>query len=121
MIKIQAMPLVIPSDSELVTGSLRGNRDAFRQIVERYKTLICSVAYCATGNLSQSEDLAQETFVTAWGKLSLLREPSKLRGWLCGITRHRTQKYWDRAGRELTYNAAPLADALAAPSPEELP
>jgi RNA polymerase sigma factor (sigma-70 family) len=121
MIKIEAMPSARPSDSELVTGSLRGNRDAFRQIVERYKTLVCSVAYCATGNLSQSEDLAQETFVTAWGKLGLLREPAKLRGWLCGIARHRTQKYWNRAGHELTHNAAPLEDASGIPSPEALP
>jgi len=34
-----------------------------------------------------SEDLAQETFVTAWQRLASLREPAKLRAWLCGINR----------------------------------
>ena len=115
------MPQAKPSDAELVTGSLGGNRDAFRQIVERYKTLVCSVAYCATGNVSQSEDLAQETFITAWGSLRLLREPEKLRSWLCGITRHRTQKYWYRTGRQPIHHAAPLEDAHNAPAPEPLP
>ena len=109
------------SDAELVTGSLGGNREAFRQIVERYQTLICSVAYGATGNVSQSEDLAQETFITAWGNLRLLREPGKLRAWLCGIVRHRSQKYWGRAGREVMQHAAPLAAAEHAPAPEALP
>jgi hypothetical protein len=37
-----------PDDAELVTESQSGNRDAFRQIVERYQTLISTPAYCAT-------------------------------------------------------------------------
>jgi DNA-directed RNA polymerase specialized sigma24 family protein len=49
------------SDSELVTLSLAGDRDAFGRIVTRYQTLLCSLAYSATGRFSQSEDLAQET------------------------------------------------------------
>ncbi len=43
------------TDSELVAQSLAGRRDAFRQIVERYQTLICSLAYSATGSLARSE------------------------------------------------------------------
>ena len=61
-----------------MTESLTGNREAFGQIVTRYQTLICSLAYSATGSFSQSQDLAQETFVTAWKKLSELREPGKI-------------------------------------------
>lgn len=50
--------------------------------------MVCSVAYSACGNLSRSEDLAQETFVAAWQNGGELREPSKLRAWLCGIVRN---------------------------------
>jgi DNA-directed RNA polymerase specialized sigma24 family protein len=67
------------NDAELVGESLSGNRNAFEQIVSRYQSLVCSLAYSATGSLSQSEDLAQETFVTAWKQLADLREPGKLR------------------------------------------
>ncbi len=77
--KLEVMPAVELSDADLVAESLRGDRDAFGKIVERYQTLIASLAYCATGDVSQSEDLAQETFVTAWKKLAELREPAKLR------------------------------------------
>lgn len=75
------------SDAELVMASLGGDRDAFGQIVERYQRLLCSLAYSALGNLSESEDVAQEAFVTAWQKLSDLKDPAKLRPWLCGIVR----------------------------------
>jgi hypothetical protein len=51
--------------------------------------VICSLAYSGTGSLSQSEDLAQETFIAAWKQLAHLREPCKLRSWLWGIARNR--------------------------------
>lgn len=76
-------------DDQLVAQSLGGNRDAFGKIVSRYQSLICSLAYSATGSLGQSEDLAQETFITAWKHLRQLREKQKLRAWLCGIARNR--------------------------------
>lgn len=76
------------SDEQLWQQSRAGNREAFGRIVERYQSLVCSLAYSAAGSLSRSEDLAQETFVTAWQRLDELREPSKLRAWLCGIVRN---------------------------------
>src|SRR5271168_2585360 len=87
MITTQTMPATANSDVQLVEWSLTGDRDAFRKIVERYQSLVCSITYNATGSLTLSEDLAQETFVAAWKQLSELREPSLLRAWLCGITR----------------------------------
>lgn len=64
--KTEAMHAVESSDAELVALSLGGDREAFARIVEKYQTLIASLAYSATGNLSRSEDLTQETFVAAW-------------------------------------------------------
>jgi RNA polymerase sigma factor (sigma-70 family) len=82
-----AAPIHVP-DEQLWQQSRAGNREAFRHIVERYQSLVCSLAYSASGSLSRSEDLAQETFVTAWQRLGDLREPAKLRAWLCGIVRN---------------------------------
>ena len=87
------------ADAELVIQTREGNREAFGQIVSRYQTLICSLAYSATGSLGQSEDLAQETFITAWKHLRHLREPGKLRAWLCGIARNRISNCLRREGR----------------------
>jgi RNA polymerase sigma factor (sigma-70 family) len=73
------------SDAALVAACLAGEREAFVHIVQRYQSLVCAVAYNATGRLSLSEDIAQDTFVRAWKRLAELREPEKLRGWLCTI------------------------------------
>ena len=103
-------------DPALVNASRNGDREAFAQIVTRYQALIASVAYSGTGNLAQSEDIAQETFVTAWKQLNALREPGKLRSWLCGIARCLIGKALRRDGREPTHAAEPLefADEPAA-------
>ncbi len=76
------------SDEQLWQLACEGDREAFGRIVERYRTLVCSIAYSACGVLGTSEDMAQETFITAWHRLKDLREPGKLRQWLCGIVRN---------------------------------
>src|SRR5271168_5646207 len=121
MITIKVNSLVENNDAELVNGTLAGNRDAFGQIVSRYQSLICSLACSATGSLGQSEDLAQETFITAWKHLRHLRERQKLRSWLCGIARNRINNFLRREGREPIREALPLEDAAENHSPEPLP
>lgn len=65
MLYHESMGFANGDDPALVNASLNGDREAFAQIVTRYQALIASVAYSGTGNLAQSEDIAQETFVTA--------------------------------------------------------
>jgi len=117
----KAMPVAASNDAELVGESLTGNRDAFEQIVARYQSLICSLAYSATGSLNQSEDLAQETFVAAWKQLADLREPGKLRAWLCGIARNLIHNFLRRQGREPSHQAESLEQISESHSLEPLP
>jgi RNA polymerase sigma factor (sigma-70 family) len=121
MMTTKIMPATANNDAELVAGTLAGNRDAFSQIVARYQSLICSLAYSATGSLGQSEDLAQETFITAWKQLGHLREHDKLRSWLCGIARNRINNFLRREGREPNHQAEPIEEAIESHSPEPLP
>ena len=109
------------TDATLVSASLAGNKDAFAEIVSRYQSLICSLAYSATGNLSHSEDLAQETFITAWRSLARLREPAGLRSWLCGIARNCINTSLRRAGREPIHSAEPLDVVSESPESQPLP
>ena len=48
---MNAVPLTVMSDDQLWQRSRDGDREAFGQIVERYQSLICSLAYSACGNL----------------------------------------------------------------------
>ena len=88
------------ADEDLVLASLGGDREAFGHIVERYQRLLCSLAYSAVGNLSESEDIAQEAFITAWQKMSDLKDPAKLRPWLCGIVRFKASRSRRKDARE---------------------
>ena len=115
------MSVAANNDADLVSASLAGNREAFGQIVARYQSLVCSLAYNATGSLSQSEDLAQETFVAAWKQLSGLREPEKLRSWLCGIARNLINSAARRHGREPSHAAESLDEISESHSPEPQP
>lgn len=116
-----SMDVTEANDAELVAASLGGSRDAFRRIVERYQTLICSLAYCATGSVSQSQDMAQETFLAAWRDLAALREPEKLKAWLCRIARNRIYKGHRRAGGDLVAHAMPLEAGQEVPALQALP
>jgi RNA polymerase sigma factor (sigma-70 family) len=75
-------------DSALVADCLKGSRDAFRVLVERYQSLITALLYSRCGNLAQSEDLAQETFLAAWKSLATLQDAAHFKAWLCQIARH---------------------------------
>jgi RNA polymerase sigma factor (sigma-70 family) len=121
MITDETMAATEYSDAELVSSTLAGDRDAFNRIVSRYQILICSLAYSRIGNLGLSEDVAQETFITAWKHLRLLREPEKLRGWLCGIVRNRIHKSLEREGRQPVHDAEPLEAIDDSPARDALP
>jgi len=109
------------SDAELVARSIAGDRDAFGQIVTQYQSLICSLAYNATGSLSRSEDLAQDTFVTAWKQMRSLREPAKFRPWLCGIARNIIHSSLRRQARQPAHEAGSLDEAHYVPAEEPPP
>ena len=106
------------SDARLVELSLSGERNAFGQIVARYQAPICALAYSACGNVSRSEDLAQEVFITAWRQLPDLREPSKFRAWLFGIARNLVNNAFRRQARNPLAEAEPLEHKQPGPQTE---
>lgn len=98
------------NDADLVMASLGGDKDAFCTIVTRYQNLLCALAYSAVGDLKHSEDIAQETFIEAWKKLDSLRDPEKLKSWLCGIVRFKASHFRRKEITQPATNAHALAD-----------
>ena len=95
-------------DAFLVAACLEGDRQAFGRIVTRYQRLLCSLAYSSLGNLGESEDVAQEAFIEAWKKLGNLREPEKLKSWLCGILRFKVSHHRRKEARQPIRHAGEL-------------
>lgn len=111
----------ISEDAQLVQLGVQGDRDAFGRLVARYQSPVCALAYSACGNISQSEDLAQETFITAWHKLRDLREPEKFKFWLFGIARNLINNAARKQTRNPLTAAAPLDEELTVPAPAPNP
>ncbi len=93
----------------------QGSVAAFETLVSQYQAMVSAVAYNACGDLALSEDIAQETFLTAWKSRSQLREVHKLSGWLCGIARnlaHNVNRKQSSLNVRLDQVAEPATEAV---------
>lgn len=87
-----------PGDADLVARSLKQDHEAFGQLIDRHATSIVNLAYRMVGNRAEAEDLAQETFLSAFKSLSTFRADSKFSTWLYRIATNKC-KDWLRAKR----------------------
>ncbi len=75
----------VPLDLELVTRARDGDRQAFGELVWRYRERVINVVYRMCGNAELAEDAAQEAFVRAWQHLGRYRHRGTFHAWLCRI------------------------------------
>jgi RNA polymerase sigma-70 factor (ECF subfamily) len=111
-------------DESLVAAAQAGSAQAFARLVERHQQALRAFLRRACGDWALADDLAQETFVTAWSRIGRLKTGASVRAWLCGIgyNKHLTSRRSaarDRA-REALYESerdetrdAPAEDKLA--------
>ena len=76
------------SDEILVGRAQRGDHAAFEELVRRTSRLVFARLFLETGDSHQSEDLLQETLLTAYRTLGVLTKPSKFRSWLLKIAQN---------------------------------
>jgi RNA polymerase sigma-70 factor (ECF subfamily) len=72
------------SDRDLVVRCQQGEREAFRQLYQRYQQRIRSTLYQLCG-APPLDDLTQEVFLKAWQGLPKLRNPQYFGTWLYRI------------------------------------
>jgi len=75
------------TDAELVERARQGDRAAFGTLVERYRRTVHVIARRMTTNLTDAQDLTQESFLRAYQHLDRLRDAAAFGGWLSGIVR----------------------------------
>ena len=74
---------IIPSNEpEHLASAQNGNSEAFTALVEPYRKPLLVHCYRMSGSLDDAEDLVQETFVRAWGKLKSYGGQGSFRNWL---------------------------------------
>ena len=89
------------TDEQLIERCLAGEHPAFETLVERYQVLVCSIAYSVVGNIAASEDVGQEAFLSAWKKLSSLRDLKQFKSWLSTITRNEARAWLRRRSNSM--------------------
>ena len=62
-------------------ATLAAKREAFCELVSMFQDMAYACGYAVLGDSCLAEDAAQEAFITAWQKLSQLRQPEAFPGW----------------------------------------
>ncbi|MHC4676563.1 MAG: RNA polymerase sigma factor [Planctomycetota bacterium] len=74
------------SDAELVLNTLKGDKEAYGELVTRYQGQVYGLAHSIVDNWADAQDIAQETFIRAYSNLPQLRDPARFAAWLRRIT-----------------------------------
>ena len=113
-------------DELLVRRSQAGDRAAFEQLVRQTARLVYARIYLDTTDRHRTEDLVQETFLTAWRRIGQVVEPGGFRTWLLTVARSVTTDAHRRDSRKKRGGsggepAAALDDAAAGRLAEDGP
>jgi RNA polymerase sigma-70 factor (ECF subfamily) len=84
------------SDAELVAQAVAGQRWAEAELYARHAGDVLGIATRLIGRHADAEDIAQDTFVTAFEQLAKLRDAHAFRGWLLRIAVHQVHRRFRR-------------------------
>jgi RNA polymerase sigma factor (sigma-70 family) len=89
------------SDGELVSLYIKGNEDAFAQLLKRHKSKVYTTIYLIVKDQYIAEDLLQETFIKAINKLrsGKYNEEGKFLPWIVRIAQNLAIDYFRRNKR----------------------
>ena len=69
-------------DGQLIRSILSGDDEAFGTLVQKYQKSVHALAWRKIGDFHYAEEITQDTFLQAYKKLSTLKDPNQLTGWL---------------------------------------
>ena len=69
-------------DSQLIHRVLSGDDTAFTELVKKYQKPVHALAWRKVGDFHVAEEITQDTFLKAYQKLAMLKEPQSFASWL---------------------------------------
>jgi RNA polymerase sigma-70 factor (ECF subfamily) len=87
------------SDAAIVARVLRGNAEAFRELVDRYRDQYARYALHMLGNREDAEEALQDAFTRAYRSLARCEDPERFGAWLFRILVNRCRTAGTRRGR----------------------
>ena len=96
-----------------MTQAAAGCRDAFDELVRRYRRRVYNLVRTLTAGDSDAEDLVQDTFVRAYRAIGRFRGDSAFRSWLYRIAINVVHTHMDRRRMRNGTLVVPVHDADA--------
>ena len=88
---------MIQTDSEIITRCQRGDKAAFREVVQSYQRMVFSLSLKMLADEEEAKDVVQETFIRVWRGIRSYDPQKPFRTWLYTIA---TRLCLDRLKRQ---------------------
>lgn len=88
------------TEQELIARTLNGDHQAYGDLVDRYKNALYHHCFAIVRNEDAAEDIAQDTFITAYYKLRSYNPQYRLSTWLFKIATNKALTWLKKASRE---------------------
>ena len=108
-----AVPAEIDAETTVIEAIRRGDRHAFEEFVRRHGRWVRGVVFGVLGDRDRVDDIAQQVWMSVWGRIGELRQVERWRPWLYRLSRNaaldagRSQTRHKQAVKELSESAAP--------------
>ncbi len=110
-------------DGAAIAAVQAGDPQAFRALVDAHGRYVFHVAQRLTGNASDAEDVAQETFLKAYRQLGRFEARADFRTWLhriavnCAVDLIRARRSRETARESFDAGGVDAIDTVASPAP----
>jgi len=120
--KAQLEPKKLLSDERLIALCLKGDQEAWADLIDKYKNLIYSIPI-KLGMYDDAADIFQAVCLDLLSDLSRLREPNALPKWLMQVSYHKCLAQRTRAKKQTQLedeDAEKIPADAGSPLPEEM-
>ncbi|MBF0559824.1 MAG: sigma-70 family RNA polymerase sigma factor [Nitrospirae bacterium] len=83
-------------EGAIIRSCIEGNSEIYAILVDRYKEMIYNIAYRMVGDLEAANDIAQESFISAYSALKDFKGTAKFSSWLCSIALNKCRDHLKR-------------------------
>jgi RNA polymerase sigma-70 factor (ECF subfamily) len=97
------------TDEQLIAEFQGGNELAFVELVDRYKDRLINFVYRFLNDMTDAEDLVQETFLKVYKKKHAYREIAKFSTWIYTIAGNLARSELRKRKRRKTYTMSALS------------
>jgi len=103
------MDKVLETDEQLIVAFQKGDREAYNQLVHRYKDKLTNFIYRFTYDIDSAQDLAQDTLLKVYINKDSYKNIAKFSTWIYTIASNLAKTELRKLKRRQTYSISDLS------------